>query len=199
MKVILSVMMLIMVSLSYGQKRSSTPAKNWGVGVKIGDPLGLTLKKYNGNKAFEFIIGRTYYWGRYDYGYHYRHDNRFKNHHRFNYVRAYDYSTPVALQLRYLVHKDIKGAPGLQWYLGAGVQFRHQTYYYEYYDGWTPPYYFAVKETDIGIGPEAVVGVEYTFKDVPISLGLDLNLYVEFVDRPFLFLLQGGLAARYNF
>lgn len=194
----LFLLLVFLMPMSYGQKKkTSSSNKNFGVGVKIGDPLGLSLKKYNGNKALELIIGQTYYWGGNYYNYYYRHDNRFKNKVGYRYGGYDSRSTPIAVQLRYLIHKDIKEVDGLQWYYGVGGQFRYQTFRYHYWDVNNVRYYERV--TDYGIGPDGVLGLEYTFDGVPISLALDLNLYMEIIDRPFLFLFQGGLAARYNF
>jgi hypothetical protein len=198
--VFLFMLLAFLMPTSYGQKKKSTSSsgKNFGVGVKLGDPLGLSLKKYNGNKAFELIIGRSYYYGGADYyGYYYKHDKRFKNGYVYG---GYDTrSTPIAIQLHYLIHKDISSVDGLQWYYGVGGQLRYATFKYRYWDVNTSYNVQYARVTDFGIGPDGVLGLEYTFNDVPISLALDLDLYMEIIDRPFMFLLQGGLGVRYNF
>ena len=196
LSLILTLFLLFLSPLALGQKRSGS-SPDWGVGIKVGDPLGVTIKKYSGNKALELIIGRTYYWGRYNHDYYFYHDNRYKNK-GYRFSHSYGYSAPIAIQFHYLVHKDIHQLNGLKWYAGFGGQFRYGRYYYDYWDNHG---FYVVSErvVDYGIGPDLVGGLEYTFDDVPISLALDINLYMEILDRPFLFLFQGGLAARYNF
>jgi hypothetical protein len=186
--IILGIILCLTFNLCYSQ--------DWGVGVKLGDPLGISVKKYNGDKAFELIIGRAYYWGSYNYGYNFYHDNRYKNK-SYYFIGTHSYSRPIAIQLHYLIHKDISQLDGLKWYFGFGGQFRYSHYYYDYWD--QNSVYRTDKITDLGIGPDGVIGLEYTFNDVPISLALDAVLYMEIFDRPFLFLGQGGLALRYNF
>lgn len=192
---------------SFAQKKKSSGSSsyNWGIGVKLGDPYGVSIKKYTGNKAWEFIIGRSgYYWGdRNDYGKHYfDHKGKYKNNKNYTFLRAYDYGYPLSIQLRHIFfHKDIEGVDGLKWYVGAGAQFRFSSYYirYEYWD-YNGHYHLEDdKVTDIGLGVDGVIGLEYTFEDLPLSIGLDANLYLEIVDRPFYPLGQGGLSIRYNF
>jgi hypothetical protein len=43
-----------------------------------------------------------------------------------------------------------------------------------------------------------VIGAEYTFEDVPVSIFLDTNLFLEVVDYPYPW-WQLGLGGRYNF
>ena len=188
-KIAMLAMLLTITSLSYSQ--------DWGIGVKLGDPNGLSIKKYNKKTAFELIVGTSNYWGnnRY-YNNYYKHDNRFKDN-GWEYVSYDQRSTPIAIQFRYLIHNNISGLDGLQWYYGIGGQFRHQRFRYKYKDQFGDTYYD--QATDFGIGPDGILGLEYTFKEVPISVGADVNLYMEIIDQPFLFLFQGGLAIRYRF
>src|SRR6476659_6552069 len=102
-KIYLLILMCFALNFSFGQ--------NWGLGVKLGDPLGVSVKKYNGDKALEFILGRAYYWGGYKYDYHFYHDNRYKNK-GYHYLGAHSYSTPLCFQVHYLIHKDIKSVDG---------------------------------------------------------------------------------------
>ena len=54
-----------------------------------------------------------------------------------------------------------------------------------------------IDTTDFGL--DGIIGLEYTFKDAPISVFADLNLFMELLDDPFLPFLQGGVGGRYNF
>jgi hypothetical protein len=184
----------------------SIPAQdNWGVGLRIGDPLGISVKKYMGDKALEFNVGRSHTFYRHGW-YNKRFDVWYKNknfgYKEFQYLN-YHASTPVSIQAHYLFHKDIKSVNNLQWYWGVGAQFRIQNYYFDYrfkIQG-DPNWYYAVGEkvTDLDIGVDGVLGLEYTFKDIPLSVFGDVMLFMEFADNPFAFWLQGGVGVRYNF
>ena len=51
---------------------------------------------------------------------------------------------------------------------------------------------------DVVVGG-GVIGLEYTFSKVPISLFLDGTLFMEIFDDPFLFRPQAGTGARFRF
>ena len=48
---------------TFAQKKGAPAGgspKSWGIGIRLGDPTGITIKKYFGtNKAIEFNVGRT--------------------------------------------------------------------------------------------------------------------------------------------
>lgn len=183
---------------------------NWGVGVRLGDPSGISIKKYTENNAIELSVGRTH-WSARDNWYNNRFDDWYKDkkfgHHDFQYW-GHKASTPIGVQLHYLFRKSInqvadESVRGLEWYYGFGGQFRYQTYSYDYrykLDG-DPNWYYNSGErvTDLDIGVDGVIGLEYTFEDAPISVFLDATLFMEVVDNPFLFWMQAGVGARYNF
>jgi hypothetical protein len=187
----------------------SAYSQNWGIGVRAGDPTGLTVKKYMGGKALEASIGRSYtFYGRGWY------DNRFNtwyNDQKFGYESyeyiGYKHSLPISIQVHYLLQKDLskvadENIPGLDWYLGVGGQLRSQTYNYSYrykFKG-DPNWYYVSDKTvkDIDLGPDAVIGIEYTFDDLPISVFADVTLFMEVLDDPFLFWPQAGVGVRYN-
>lgn len=174
--------------------------KNWGIGVRFGDPLGLSVKKYlPRQKALEFSIGRT--WG-------YNYSNAFYQHDKYN-RDFYDYEghqarSSVSLQGRYLVHKNlgISEVPRLEWYYGGGGQLRffNVDYRYQYYNDFDRKWRARterVTHTDIGLN--GVIGMEYSWREVPITVFADVNLFLEILDDPFLPFLQGGVGARYYF
>jgi hypothetical protein len=167
----------------------------FGLGLRLGDPTGITLKKYfGGNKAIEFNVGRTYNFQTYDRDRFYRYGTWNKK----GYIVDDTYfrrSRSLAFQLHYLVHKDIRLLPGLRWYIGFGGQVRTTTYYYYYRYAYTDD----ERYTRVNVGLDGIIGLEYTFKDVPISVFLDANIYLEVVDDPFALDGQGGIGARYNF
>ncbi|MEO8591289.1 MAG: hypothetical protein ABI432_18060 [Flavobacteriales bacterium] len=184
---------------------TSVNAQTWGLGFRLGDPSGITVKKYWGGHAFEVSLGRThvfngpaYYSGHYDHWYEDQHFD-YPAHEYLNY-RA---SSAIGLQAHYLVQKDVKNAGGLDWYYGFGGQIRSLQYYYDYrYKPGPGPEWVVVHDehvTEVDLGLDGVVGIEYKFTDAPIALFLDATLFMEVFDNPFVFWPQMGLGARYNF
>ena len=179
--------------------------QNWGIGFRLGDPSGLSIKKYAGDHAFELSVGRThlfdrnnYYYDRYDrwYG-----DQNFN--HKEHQLVSYSHGRAVGIQFHYLVHKDVKNATGLRWYFGAGGQVRLMRYRYDYrYKLENGPDWIVVSDqrvTETDFGVDGVLGLEYKFRDAPVSLFLDGTLFMEIVDDPFIFTPQFGIGARYTF
>lgn len=179
---------------SRSSSSSSSSAKNMGIGLRFGDPAGITFKKYSGNTAWEINLGRSYRWG-------YRYDDRFYRYDRFDNRKLYDYKghsagPTTALQIHWLKHHDINGANGLQFYYGVGPQARFTNVYYRYkYDD--REYY--ERFTDLDLGVDGVIGLEYTFSDVPFSIFLDANAFIEVFDAPGWIHGQSGIGVRFNF
>ncbi len=161
-------------------------------------------------KALEFSVGRTYMFSDKDYSdkqFNDWYDSQKFNYTDFQYIN-YKSSAPIAFQFHYLIQKRInkvadENISGLEWYFGFGGQMRFQNYTYDYrykLNGSADWFYTTgAKVTDLDIGADGVIGLEYTFKDVPISLFVDATLFMEIVDNPFLFWLQGGIGGRYRF
>ncbi len=176
----------------------------WGIGIRAGDPSGLTLKRYQGSTAWEFNLGRTHVFhgrGYYDRRFNRWYERQYDFHdYRYRGVRAF--SPGVGVQVRYLVHKPLFGEPGLVWYYGAGAQLRFQRFIYRYEarrrpgDPWRP-YEEEVVNFDIGV--DGILGIEYTIPDLPLSVFADINLFVEIIDNPFYMHMQGGAGVRYRF
>ncbi len=180
---------------------------NWGVGLRLGEPSGLTIKRYlSGGNALEVNIGRSSRWG-YEYD-----AEEFYNHSRYSdrdYYRFADYRSggTTSLQVRYLWQKPIRSAEGLDWYVGLGGQARFTPVTYEYYyndghwsnDEWRWWNYVEERRTDIDLGLDGIIGLEYTLPRAPISLFVDVNVFMEIVDRPLFMFGQGGVGVRYNF
>lgn len=195
---------ILLLSISY----SNIFSQDWGIGVRLGDPSGITIKKHSNNKALELSVGRTHTFTNNGY-----YDNKFKDFHPdINYtdIQYVDYkaSTPLSFQFHYLIQKPINkveniNTSGLFWYYGFGAQFRFQTYTFNYRyrllgsNDWI--YATGEKVTDYDIGPDGVIGLEYTFMEAPISLFLDVTLFMEIVNDPFMFWFQGGIGVRYKF
>jgi len=184
-------------------------SQNMGIGIRLGDPSGLTLKKYMGSNALEFSIGRTHLF--YGNGWYDSHFNGWYQDQHFGYndFQYLDYkaSVPIGMQVHYLINKNIykigtEDIKGLQWYFGFGGQFRFRNYHYDYRykvtnsSDWV---YTKGSITDLDLGPDGVIGLEYKFDNAPISVFADATLFMEVVDNPFLFWFEGGVGVRYNF
>ncbi|MBK9196563.1 MAG: hypothetical protein IPO17_16585 [Flavobacteriales bacterium] len=179
--------------------------QNWGVGFRLGDPSGITLKKYGDGHAWELSMGRThlfrtsnYYNDRYDHWYVDQHFN-----HKEHQLIGYKASVALGLQLHYLWQRPIGTVKGFEWYFGVGGQLRLQDYRYDYrYKEENGPDWIVVYDqrvTELDLGADGVIGLEYTFSKVPISLFLDGTLFMEIFDDPFLFRPQAGTGARFRF
>jgi len=194
---------LFTVSIAaYGQKL--------GFGVRLGDPSGLTLKKYFSKNALEISVGRTYmFYGRgwYDHRFNDWYERQKYDYEDFQYM-DYHSSVPIGVQVHYLFNNSINkigddAITGLNWYYGFGGQLRFQNYTYDFkykIHGDNNWYYEKNKQVNnIDLGGDGVIGLEYTFDKAPLSIFLDITLFMEVVDDPFLFHFQSGLGCRYNF
>ena len=182
---------------------SSSYNRNWGIGIRGGDPSGLTVKKYNDNTAWEFNIGRTAYWGRFSY-YDAFYSYRAYEGYRLVEIRDYHVYRALGIQLRHLWQKDlnIDGLSGLQWYYGLGGQIKTLSvgYRYKYEDQWGKKYDNIYTTANfINLGVDGILGLEYTFEEIPISVFTDVNLFLEIFRNTFNYHPQGGLGIRYNF
>jgi hypothetical protein len=208
-----TLLLVLFANISIFAQKGTSSSPNLGVGIRLGDPTGLTVKKYMGRNALEFNIGRTYMFS----GGNRYYDRRFNDwydgwHHQYPHYREIEYigysrSVPLSLQLHYLqlhylFHRNIKEVDNLQWYWGLGAQLRIQKYSYNYrykLDGSSAWYHGTEAVTDLDVGVDGVLGVEYRIPSLPISVFADIDLFMEVADDPFTFWLQGGLGARYNF
>ncbi|MDH5397023.1 MAG: hypothetical protein OEX02_02690 [Cyclobacteriaceae bacterium] len=186
----------------------SAQEKPWGVGLRMGSLNGITVKKYNNNSDLEFSIGTSYY-----NIYNNFHNNLwsewlFENSLVYTDIEFLDYrgSAPVGAQFRMLFHKNLEKigdekVSGLKWYYGIGGQFVKQTHQFSYrYKLTTKDWIYVVsdKSSEINFGIDGIIGLEYTFKEVPVSLFLDGNLFMEIFDdfQPW---GQAGFGGRYRF
>ncbi|MDN5204821.1 hypothetical protein QQ008_25750 [Fulvivirgaceae bacterium BMA10] len=129
--------------------------RDWGIGLRLGDPTGINLKRYLGGNALEFNLGRVFNDG-------------------FSLFGHYLFQNPLEPE-------------GLEWYFGFGAQLK--TFDNNRFEN----------QDEFDFGGDAIIGLEYTFSDVPISVFVDAILFVELIDDPFNLDLDAGIGARYNF
>ena len=188
------VILLLSLSLFY----FSALAQTQGIGIRLGEPMGVTYKKYFGrSKAIEFGLGSAGPGWNYSY---YRNSFESRNQYDDYRYRSHSVQSIVYLQGRYLLHYDIyiQGLEGKwDWCWGVGGMLKLAKVRYRFADD-APPFNETDTYTDVDFGPEGIIGMEYTFKDVPLTVFGEVSLLLEIVDRvtlrPF-----GGAGVRYNF
>lgn len=192
----------LLTTLSCFSQWISVQRYDWGIGLRLGDPTGITIKKHNDNRALELSFGSSHLFGRNDY-WDSKYRDRFSNGNYCNNCKylGYKRSIPIGVQFHYLFLKkihEVKGSQALEWYYGFGAQLSFQTYYFKYKMNGVI-YDTGDRTVDIDFGGDVVIGLEYLFPDVPFSVFLDLTLFIEVVDDPFVPWYMGGFGGRYNF
>ncbi len=190
---------------------SSAFAQDWSVGVRLGDPSGISLKKYLGGKktyegfnAVEVSFGRAYvFHGLEAYNKKFAAWQNTKDEQCDEYDQVrHESTTPLGLQVHYLVQENLsqigmEKIKGLDWYYGFGGQIRSQSILYTYRCK-KDALKYTEKVSDIDLGADGVIGLEYAFDGAPISIYADLTLFMEIVDDPFIFWFQSGIGVRYQ-
>ncbi len=92
---------------------------------------------------------------------------------------AYGLGGGVALEL----HKPIEDVDNLYWYVGAGV------------NGGIHPSY--ATRSGVRIGVNTVIGIDYTFDEIPLNLSFDWMPGLNIVGGLYPIVSSGGLSARY--
>jgi len=88
------------------------------------------------------------------------------------------FNDPVAIGGLYEIHNPI-GAPGLQWFYGAGI-------------------YFGFNTTST-LGAQGIVGLDYKFQNIPINISLDWKPELNLVESVFFEPAAIGFSARFVF
>jgi hypothetical protein len=169
-----------------------------GIGLRLGNPIGITYKKYfpRQHKAIELGLGSGYStW----YPHYYENTfNDFDRYEDFEYI-SHDVKSSLYFQGRYLLQNDIpiEGMVGrLEWYWGIGGLLKIAQVDFRYRD---VDEVITSSRTDIDLGPEGILGMEYTFEDVPLTIFGELSLMIEIADRPLALRGFSGVGVRYNF
>ncbi len=93
----------------------------------------------------------------------------------------------------YEIHGPIKGAQGLQWYIGPGAHIGFYGRDNHWHGDWDDDHSHA------HIGIDGVIGLDYKFKGAPINLSLDWQPAFEFTHGGAFNGSWGGLGIRYTF
>lgn len=186
---------LIMLIIS-----TAAVAQQQGIGLRLGDPMGVSYKKYFGRThAIEFGIGSVpANWNNQYY------INSFQEYPRYDNYRYQNHTvqSTLYLQARYLFQYNIpvQNMEGkLEWYWGGGAILKASKIQYRYQNREAP--FVPARDiiNDIDLGPEGIIGLEYTFQDVPMTVFGETSLFMEIADRPATIRGFGGLGVRYNF
>lgn len=171
----------VLLTLIIGLTASSlifSQQKEWGSGLRIGEPGGFMIRKYlkNGINAIEVNMG-TYggLWGT----------------HR-NYKAGSFQNIGYSINALYLWHHPTILNPNLQTYYGFGPQYTVRDYY--------SPGISIANEVRKSLGGAVIGGVEYFPIDAPnLSFFSEIGFYSEISPNPFFTHIQGGVGARVNF
>lgn len=178
-------------------------AQERGVGIRLGEPISLTYKDFiEDYLSYEIMLGSAGVNGS-DY---YRKD--FENNPPSSnaFYQGHSAKKGVSLNFRMALHEDITDlfeiTEGyLLGYGGLGAQIRTTNVDYSYFQNTSgnPNSTLSKEErTNFDFGPEAFAGAEYYFDETPISVFVEVGMFLELIDRINI-KGQGGIGVRYLF
>lgn len=174
-------------------------AQERGAGIRLGDPLSLTYKDFiEDYLSFEVMVGSGSTNG----------SNYYKKSFENNppnsgaFYLSHSASRGINLNFRMALHEDITDTfeiteGYLLGYAGAGVQLKTTRVNYTYQPG-LQTVVLSEERTNLDIGPEVFAGAEYYFDEAPISIFVEVGMFLELIDR-INFKGQGGIGIRYLF
>lgn len=179
-------MLFAILSVSIGNSYAQGPKKKggriavndpkWGLGLKLGDPSGIALKRYMGNHAFDITIGNSFI------------EREYKTH-------SYK-SGGISATVMYEREMLIPIVHGLDWYFGVGAQVSSRKYYKKLnIGGWD----YDETETKIAAGAVGVIGIEYVISQSPVAVFGEFTPYLELTPASSWFVPQGAIGVRYCF
>lgn len=195
MKFWILILITFLPVLSFAQER--------GAGIRLGEPISLTYKDFiEDYLSYEIMLGSAGVNGS-DY---YRKD--FENNPPSSnaFYQGHSAKKGVSLNFRVALHEDITDmfeiTEGyLLGYGGAGIQIRTTNVDYSYFQN-TPGNpngsLLSEERTNFDFGPEAFAGAEYYFDETPISVFVEVGMFLELIDRINV-KGQGGIGVRYLF
>lgn len=176
------------VSVSYSQP------KDQSIGLRFGDPFGITYKLYMRNQtAIEWNAGTAFGGSKY-----YRKSFDRKNPGLYYYDHNVEFVW--ALQGRFLKHHSFPGEAdvrGLSWFWGFGGQYRMATIAYFYQTQPGVGEIFRRNEINFDLGMDILAGSEYEIPEIPLNAYFELGIFGEIVDDPFRIRFQGAIGIRY--
>ena len=188
---------LLLTGLFFFGEEAQAQQYNQGIGVRIGDPYGISYKAYlRQRRAVEFVLGTV---SRNNHSSYYRETFRNLDKYDGDLYSSHDVNFTMVLMARYLFHEsfpaNVEGR--LDWYYGGGAQLRLSTLEYQYFDQQNN--IIRDDHTNIDFGPEAILGMEYELLDIPMVAFGEVSLLMELADRTFVFRVFGAFGIRYAF
>lgn len=171
-----------------------------GIGFKAGDPFALTYKLYL-TKWFAFSfdggIGASGLYKK-------RYAELFNNLPEADSLDYFNHQvekdTYIALKVSYY-NDGPKFLKGLDYYISLGWQFRYVDLLYGYnqeISSTAAQFGSFIKQVDYS-GPEAGIGLEYSYFNIPVSAFMEVNWFYDIVNQPTFIKFQGGIGMRYVF
>ena len=96
----------------------------------------------------------------------------------------YGYNNGFNVTGLYEYHNDAFDVDNLRWYCGFGAHIGS--------------YNHSNANNEFVLGADAILGIEYTFTEAPINIGVDLNPYLNLTARTGLYVV-GAISIRYTF
>lgn len=174
--------------------------RNYSLGVRVGDPYGITGKVYLKNRwGVEVILGRTF-----------AALHNVANKEAFDKLGNLSYDTTTylghevkhsyVLAIRAAKHFNIGGYTGLDWYAAAGVQGRYyQAHYVFQFSEDALTNVTSYDETIISAGPEVAIGIEFVIPYQPLGIFAEVGAFSDVLNGDLVPKFLGGLGFRYNF
>lgn len=199
------------VKLTKSKRRVICPGNNFskypyqGIGIKLGDPFAITYKIYMSPKS-SFVMD----YGRVATGlYNNFHKNNFQQRTQPDTLSAgssiiyfnQKANSDAIFNMKFLYNKSFNTMKALNWYLGAGFQFRWHDIKYDYIYQ-TVTYQSELRSFSLAsytYGPSVTTGIEFTHPDIAISSFFEMELYHDLLAYPGWMRVSGGVGVRYNF
>lgn len=161
-------------TVSYAQYQS-----NWAVGLRVGEPLGLNIRKYyeDGGKTFDINIGT--------YGFLYGK--------RKEYWKGEYKSAGLMVQGIKSWHHSVFNKENFHVYYGFGGQLNQRNYFPDSRIGQRDD-----SEKKISLGPAVATGIEVRLPNNDLGVFIDAGGYLELLPAPFFVNLQVSGGIRLN-
>jgi hypothetical protein len=183
-----------------------------GLGLKLGDPFAATYKFYPNKKysfAADFGKAASGLYNRYfrDKLDEYQNYDTLSDNASITYL-SHRVKSDFIAELKFLFHFDAKKiSPGLQIYAGAGWEWKSTKLHYDYLYEKPPEINNPSAENLPGSfersrftqGPQAIVGIEYSYFQLPISAFIELEYFTDVQADPGWRTIEGGVGLRYIF
>ncbi|MTI41610.1 hypothetical protein [Fulvivirga lutimaris] len=177
-----------------------------GIGIKVGDPFAITYKFYAAKNFAIAIDGGKAASGLYS-GYHRENFQDLIEPDTLGFDQGVGYLGHIVkkewvLEGKALYQRDAsKVLKGLQWYVGAGWQWRNTDIQYEYLleISFDENEINILDESYLTMGPVAVLGIEYSYFTIPVSAFMEIEWYTDVVQDPGWQRFQGGVGLRLIF